>query len=179
MGGRVVTSSAQGPAGGGLGALPAESPAPAERLLSSLGRPQAPALPGWGSWSGRTGHNPGPNFPPPRLRGAVTLIPSGGLSLCGCGWRPEVTFSPCVESPPGASPHALAAGSLTLSRRGGESCTWSLGPSPTQSGSRIQSLMWGGGCCWESGTPAPHQRVGVLRGGEKLLRISFPVFPRD
>ena len=90
-------SSAPGPPGGGLGALPAESPrgvreAPSRTESASpqpWPLPRGPAQPGCRSRSRGGGAYPWPKLSAPAALGPVALLPLGGLSPRGPGRGPR------------------------------------------------------------------------------------------
>lgn len=158
-----MASRAQGPPGGGLGALPAESPEPRQGGSSPNPVCFSPALavPGGQPRSageagaGAAGHTPGPNFLP-RGSGASGSRPFAGLVSVARRARPEARgrIHSRERSLLGVHPHSTRAarGPHPARERTGER---RLGPHPSQSGPGTQSLTWGGGFPRESGTLAP------------------------
>lgn len=151
----------QGPTGGGLGALRAESPSALGRFereqrlpLLSLGCPQGLEQRGR---AGEAGHAPGPNFLPrwpravggsPQASGARTL---GKVVSCGVsGWREAGGHfdaaglslpSPNAEPPLARSPAVLVRGPRRGAQRGGALGTCRVPKRPWDPWSHVG---WGG-----------------------------------
>lgn len=165
-GGGVVTSSA-GPSRGRVGGAPSGVSSPGGAASLQPGSSPGASAAWLGKLEQEDRAQPWPKLSAPAAQGAVTLIPSGGLSLCGCGWRPAVTFSPCAESPPGCltacprcwEPHPVQARGRELHLVAGTRSH------PERLQDPESHVGWG--VLLGVRTPAPHQRVrGSVGWGE-------------